>query len=299
MTQPGREGPLTVASLVDEVSDSVRGYARNQDIVTSLVGPISATDLTLSVSDPTAVSKGLLEIEDELVQVKSVDQTTGNVTLEPWGRAEGGTDAAAHVAGVKVTANPLFPRQRIRNAIFGVLREIFPDLYAVKSVLKDANPARPSWLMDPDCFRVLSVHNRSIYDPNLWIPVKRWRTSATDTQTELQMFSGMVPGTNTIRILYVRTPATELDQTSDLSSYGYDLSFRDVIVLGASARLLQFAETARVQVQSAEAAGRSEVTPAGSLTAVSRALYQMYQKRIDDERRQLEIRYPIQPHFTR
>lgn len=299
MTQPGREGPLTVASLVDEVLDSVRGYSRNQDIVTSLVSPITSTDLTLTVADASSMSKGLLEIEDELVQVKQVDQNTGNLTIEPWGRAQSGTLAVAHPANVRVTGIPLFSRQRTRNAIYGVLREIFPDVYAVKTVLLDGNPSRPSWVMGADCWKVLSVHVKNIYDPNLWTPCKRWRTSTTETQTELQLLSGLLPGSGTIRVMYIRTPADALDQTSDLATWGYDLSLRDIIVLGATLRLLQYGEANRVQVQTAEAAGRSEVVPAGSTTAMVRMLYTMFQKRVDDERRQLEARFPVQPHFTR
>lgn len=299
MTQPGREGPLTVASLVDEALDTVRGYVRNQDIVTSLVSSITNSDLTLRVGDATSLSKGVLEVEDELMQVKSVDQSTGTVTLEPWGRGISGSAAVAHAANVKVTVAPLYPRQRVRSALYGVLREIFPDIYAVKSVLLDGNPARPSWVMAADCWKVMSVHSKNIYDPNLWTPVKRWRTSTTETQIELQVLGGLVPGTSTVRVMYIRTPATELDQTSDLTTWGYDYQLRDLIVMGTTLRLLQYAEANRVQSQTMEAAARSETTPAGSTTALVRSLFQMYQKRIDDERRQLEARYPIQPHFLR
>lgn len=299
MTQPGREGPLTVASLVDEALDTARGYTRNQDIVTSLAAPMTDTDLTLSVTDATSISKGILEIEDELVQVKTVDQSAGTVTLEPWGRGLSGSAAVAHLADVRVTMAPLYPRQRVRQALYGVLREIFPDVFAVKTALLDGNPSRPSWIMAADCWKILSVHSRNIYDPNLWTPVKRWRTSTTETQTELQALGGLVPGTQTVRVMYVRTPATELDQTTDLSTWGYDYQLRDLIVLGATIRLLQYAEANRVQVQTQEAHGRSEVTPAGSVSALVRMLYQMYQKRIDDERRQLQARYPMQPHFVR
>lgn len=299
MTQPGREGPLTIASLVDEVLDSVRGYARNQDIVSSLAVPMTDADLACTVSDPAAMSKGTLEIEDELLYAKAVDQSTGVVQLEPWGRGLSGTLAVQHAAGVKVTANPLYSRQRVRNSIYGVLREIFPDIYAVRTVLLDGNPAKPSYVMDPDCWKVISVHVRSIYDQNLWMPVRRWRTSSTELQTELQLLSGVIPGSGTIRVTYVRTPAVEMDQTTDLSGWGYDMSIRDVIVMGGVLRLLQYGEANRLQTQTMEATGRSEVTPAGASTSVVRLMYSMFQKRVDDEKRQLERRFPAQPHLTR
>lgn len=299
MTQPGREGPLTIASLCDEVLDTVRGYVRNQDNVTTLTQNISNADVTFTVSDATAISKGLIEIEDELVQVRMADQNAGTVTLEPWGRGQSGSAVAAHTNGARITSNPLYPRQRVRNAIYGTLREIFPDVFAVKVTNFDGNPAKWAYVLPADCWKVLSVHTRNIYDTNAWIPVRRWRTSTTDAQLELDVIGPVTPGTGSVRVLYVRTPPTEMDQTTDLATFGYSFELRDLIVLGATTKLLAYTEPARIQVQSAEAAGRSEVVQAGSATALARMLYQMYQKRVDDERRQLQARYPTQPHMTR
>lgn len=299
MTQPGREGPLSIASLVDEVSDTVRGYIRHQDQVTSLTAPIGSADLTIPVADATGISKGLIEIEDELVQVQKVDQNAGTVTLEPWGRGQSGSAAVAHASGVRVTSFPLYPRQRVRSAIFGVLREVFPDVFAVKTTTLTGNPAKWGYVMPADCYKVISVYTRNIYDTNAWIPIRRWRTSGTETQVELDIIGPVTPGANSVRVTYIRTPPDELDQAVDLAAFGYGYELRDLIVLGSSAKLLAYTEPARIQVQTMEAAGRSEVVSAGSATTVARMLFQMFRARIDDERRQLQMRFPIQPHMTR
>lgn len=299
MTQPGREGPMSIASLVDEVLDTVRGYVRNQDAVTSLSGPVSSSALTVPVVDTTGISKGLIEIEDELVQVQSVDRTAGTVTLEPWGRGQSGSTAAAHATGARVTSSPLYPRQRVRSALFGVLREAFPDVFAVKTTTLTGNPSKWGYVMPADCYKVISVHTRNIFDSNAWIPIRRWRTSNTETQLELDIIGPVTPGAASIRVTYMRTPPDELDQGVDLTIYGYGYEMRDLIVLGSTAKLLAYTEPARVQVQSMEAAGRAEVVSSGSATAAARMLFQMFRQRIDDERRQLQMRYPTQPHMTR
>src|SRR3954462_8515448 len=131
------ETPLSIASLTDEVLDSVHGYSRHQEQRTSLSVAIDSDDLTLQVSDISQISKGLVEIEDELMQVATVDSSNNVVTIEPWGRAQSGTTAVSHDANVRVTGAPLFPQQRVRNAIYGVLRETFPSVYAVASTTID------------------------------------------------------------------------------------------------------------------------------------------------------------------
>lgn len=82
-------------------------------------------------------------------------------------------------------------------------------------------------------------------------------------------------------------------------SYGYERQTRDLIVLGVTARMMAYTEPARIQAQSLESHGRSEAVPAGAAQTLSRYLYQLFQQRLDDERRDLALRHPPQPHFTR
>lgn len=293
------ENPLTITSLVDEVLDVVRGYSRHQDQRTSLAGSITDTALSLTVSDISQVSKGVLEIEDEIVQVASVDTTGNVVTIEPWGRGVSGTTAVAHNAGVPVASAPLFPRQRVRNAIFGVLREIFPSIYAVGSTLLDGSPVVTNFALPADCYHVLSVENHLIGPSKQWFPVKRWRQNKQPTAVELEVLSPVAIGTSRVRVSYIRVPPTSFGDADDLTAIGYDFQIRDVIVLGASATLVANLESARVQSETMVAAGRSEQVPAGAATAASKQLYAKYLKRVEDERQQLLSRYPMQAHFLR
>lgn len=293
------ETPLTITSLVDEVLDSVHGYSRHQEQRTSLTAGITDTALTLTVNDVSQVSKGLLEIEDEVVQVASVDTTANVVTIEPWGRGQSGSTAATHATGTRVTSAPIFPRQRVRNAIFGVLREIFPNVYAVTSTLLDASTVVTNYSLPADCYQVLSVENHLIGPSGMWMPVKRWRTNKQPSTVELEVLSPVAVGTDRLRVNYIRVPPAAFGDNDDLTAIGYDYQIRDLIVLGATARLVAFLEPARVQTDSMVAAGRADQVPPGSAISASKMLYALFQKRVDDERVQLLVRHPMQSHFLR
>lgn len=293
------ETPLTVASLVDEVLDAVHGYSRSQEERTSLTSTMGSADLTFSVSNPSFVSRGAVQIDDELVQVAGVDVAANIMTVEPWGRAQGGTTAASHAIGAQVTTNPLYPRQRVRNAIYGVLREIFPQVYGVAETLLSGSPIRTNYPLPADCYHVIRVETQAIGGSQMWAPVMRWRQNKRAASVELEVLGPVTPGSNRVRVQYMRTPPVSLNTTDDLSTLGYDYQLRDLIVLGATAKLLAYTEPARVQAETAEAMGKSESVPAGSAMAAARALYQMFVKRVDDERQQLLLRYPVQHHWTR
>lgn len=55
------------------------------------------------------ISRGLIEVDDELMLVQKVSQSDGIVTLLPGGRGFRSV-AATHSAGALVTNNPKFPR---------------------------------------------------------------------------------------------------------------------------------------------------------------------------------------------
>lgn len=293
------ESALTVDTLVDELLDVMHGYSRNQDVVTSLAAPMGAADLTFTVADASRVSRGVVEIEDELVQVSTVDMTTGVVSVHPWGRGNGDTAATTHDAGAKITVAPLYTRQRVRNAIFGVVREIFPDVFAVSQYQIDGSAVQVNYTMPADCWSVLGVETKALGGSLMWSPVSRWRQHKHNSGVEVEILGPVYMGTNSVRINYVRTPPTTIADTDDLSTYGYDNQIRDLIVLGASAKLMAFTEPARVQQQTMEAHGRNESVPAGSATATARMLYQMFRQRVEQERAQALTRYPAQMHMTR
>lgn len=291
--------PLLVSELVDEVNDTLHSYVRDQDQVTSLATPMAADDLSIVVDDANQLSRGLVQIEDEMVYVKTVDAASGLVLLEPWGRGQSGSTAAEHAAGVKVTNSPIYPRQRVKDVVAGVIHEIFPDVFAVATSYVTPIPATTHYELDADTHAVISVENQALGPSGEWFPVRRWRQNRTASAVELEILHSVYPGDQRVRVTTMRTAPLFLEFSTDLEEYGYTAAIRDLVILGATSRLMAYTEPSRVQVTAVESHGRSASVPAGSAISISRYLYGIFKQRVEDERRQLLQRYPIAAHSTR
>jgi hypothetical protein len=291
---------MLVSSLVSEINDTLKTFVREQDQVTSLEGSLDASAVTFTVEDGTQVSKGLVEIDDEMVQVKSVDTSGGVVTIETWGRAEMGSTAASHSDGAKVTTAPVYPRVRVMGVLSDVVQECFPRLYGVLQTTLNANAAVIGYDLPTNVHHVLSVEHMPPGPENAWRRVPYWRQVLSTGIPQINVISACTPGIDNIRVIYARTPPDQLVLTDDLeTTYGYTASHRGVFVLGAVARLLGYTEASRIQASTVESHGRSEAVPAGSATAAARYHYQLFRQRLEDEALQLQLRYPIASHFMR
>lgn len=294
------EGTLTISSLVDEVLDIAHGYVRQQEAVTSLTASMTDSALTFSVGKPNLITRGLVEIGDELVYVSSSDTVTQIATIEPWGRGQSGSVAEAHDSGTRVTISPLYPRQRIRSAIYETLREMFPDVWAVGQATIDVDVTRTNYPAESDAYQILEVEWHVPGPSRMWAPMKRWRENHTPTTLEIELMGPLWPGQATCRYRYMKTPPTQYGVTeTDLSTYGYGNEVRDVIIYGTVARLLAASAAARTQIESMEAHGRAQVVQAGDVVAASRYYYTLFRERLAAERAQLMLRYPMKPHFVR
>lgn len=291
------ETPYTVSSIVGEVLDVLHSYTRDQDQHTSLATAITDTATSFTVNDSKLLSRGLVEIEDELVYASSVDSTNGAATIEPWGRGQSGSTAVAHSANARVTMAPLYPRIRVANVIAGVLREVFPRVFAVDETNLDITLAQTNYVLPTDAYQVLSVEWNLPGPSGMWAPVQRWRQNKPLAGVELEILSPVFPGSNQVRVKYMKRPPTEWSMADDLgTTYGYDHEIRDLIVLGAVARSLAYTGPSRLQVSSMEAHGRSADVPAEALDRLARSFYAQFRQRLEDERMQILLRHPIQPH---
>ena len=290
---------MTIDLLTAQTQDLVHGYVRDQEQVTTLSQPITETSTSLTVAEPEQIARGTVEIDDELIYVLDSDLTNNVIQIPPWGRGQSFSIPATHAAGARIINSPLFPRQRVKSALFATLRESFPDIFAVDVQYIDVNPARTNYPMSSNCYKVMWVEWHVPGPTRMWAPVQRWRTNNLPGSVELELIGPVWPGPQRVRVRYMKNPPADWGTTDDLQALGYSLEIADILVYGAAARLMMGVETVRVSVQSMESHGRSETIPPGSATAASRYLYQQYKQRLESERLQLLLRYPIQPHVTR
>ena len=145
----------TYGDIVNETLLSLTGYTNRQDQATSLSSALSSTALTLSVSDGTVLSRGLIEIDDELLWVDSFNRTTNTATIAPYGRGFRDTTAATHSAGSRITVAPSFPRSVIARNINNAIDAVYPDLFGVYYTTFPFIASRTTYVLPQEAIDVL------------------------------------------------------------------------------------------------------------------------------------------------
>jgi hypothetical protein len=106
----------------------------------------------------------------------------------------------------------------------------------------------------------------------------------------------------TVQVFYTSSP-TEMDNNEDdfETVTGLPASCKDVIILGAAARLSAFVDPGRLTFGSAESDQQSQIAARayGAGTNASKYLLALYDKRLSEESRKLAKRNPTRIHFTR
>lgn len=295
----------TFGELTEQTLLQLYGYTTLQDQSTYLTAGISASATTMAVGDVASVSRGVLEIDDELLWVDSINTQTSSLTLPPYGRGFRGTTAATHASGARVTSSPMFPRSAVKRAINDSIRAVFPDLFGVGTATIMFNPAVSTYSLPAGSLDVLQVSWQSIGPSREWLPVRRWRVDKNADPTTftsgvtVSLYDAIVPGRN-VRIVYTKQP-TVLSSPSDdyVTVTGLPASTEDVIRLGAAYRMVPFFDSAHLSGMTAEADFSANQRPVGSSAQLGRFLLQMYQVRLAEETKRLQSLFPARSHYTR
>lgn len=288
----------TFADLIEDVGGYVSSFGSQRDQVTSLIQDIASGDLMFMVDDAGQITRGFIEIDDEVIAVKKPDSNTGVVTVHPWGRGAKGTVAASHLDGAMVTDSPRFPRTRIKQEILQVIGTLFPSLYAVAS--DESNTARPqlrTYPMPADAQGVISVSVQSLGPSRRWPAVNAWKfdnladTTAFPTGKSIDIFKPMPPG-KPIKIIYRKPFGTFAADSATFASIGLPETCRDIVKFKTAAQLLMAEDSGRIQSDTVESANRAQLVQPGQATQVARQLMAYVQTRIEEEADRLEALYP-------
>lgn len=293
---------VTFNDVISRVKQQLLGFSRDQAAVSYLVQPMTAGDTSFTVDTDTVqnVSRGLVEIGDELILVKNRDNTTGvvNVLAGVNGRGVESTTASTHNINDIITADPRFPRQRIKEAINDTINGLFPHLWVTSSYEFPWVAARYEYPIPADVEWVHYVTSNTIGPSAVWFPNSSWRFNARASTTAGQvkptptptgktiqvMRDFVVPGRN-VRLVYAKKPTTLANLTDDFATVtGMPERYIDMIIYGTCWRLLPAYEAARLQQTSIEATERSDLVPTGSASRSSQYYYSMYQARLNEER---------------
>jgi hypothetical protein len=298
----------TFAQLVDEVRTNLSGYTLRQDRITYLTNPggINTTALNISIGNSENLAKGVVEIDDELIWINTFDKNNLTLNAIPgFGRGYGGTTPSPHAENAQVTLTPTFPRVNVKKAINDTINAFYPRLFQVASTTFTFNAAQITYALPDDARDVLFISWQTPGPSREWLPVNRWRidrmanVSAFNTTRTLSLYDKIVPG-RTVQVYYSTIPNNLTNANDDFATVtGLPESSRDVVTLGAAARLLSYLDTGRINLSSAEADINDTKLPSTAGASASKYVYALYQQRLNEESTKLQDRFPIRVHYTK
>ena len=293
------------SDLVDETLIALSGYTQRQDQSTFLTAAMTDTQLTMTVSDAAVLSKGLVEVGDELMWVENFDRATNVATIAPYGRGFRSTQKAPHSIGDRVTISPSFPkdviRKQLNNAVTGVFRDLFGVFYTTFSFISSQNTYR----LPSEADEILQVTWQTTGPTQEWLPVRQYSINKNafvgtfNTGKSLSVYDGIVPG-RTVHVVYTRRPQEMFLPSDDFEDVTYLPAYaKEPVVLGAAYRVAGYLDVSRLPGQTAEVDQIDQASPIGSGGTVTRALFQLYQQRLTVASRRQQEDFPIRIRYGR
>jgi len=292
-------GTETLSDITEEILTELQGYTASPDQITSLTADITAGATTFVVDDASGISAGLIEIGEELVWVRSVDDTSGTVQTIPAGRGWRGTQATSHTAGTVVSVSPAVPRSAVIRAVNNTIRSLYPAIYAIATAeFTYTDYTKLAWDIPAEAESVLDVRWKDMLGN--WQTLTNWSVEnsldATDhtTGTALRLLG--VPAGYKVQVVYGKRPAVLTSMTQEWTDTGLTGGGKDLITLGSIARLLPALDVSRLSVTYAAADEMDQPRPLGSALSVAKQYKADYMARLADERDALNRRYPARWH---
>ena len=296
----------TLNEMIDEVRSSLAGYTLRQDRISYLTAAINTTDLAMTIGSSANLAKGVIEVDDELIWVDNFNQSTSTLNAAPgFGRGYQGTSPAPHAQYAQVTLAPTFPRLMIKKAINDVINSFYPKLWAVSSTTFTFNASQTTYPLPDDAESILYMSWQTTGSSLEWLPINRWRAdpmanvAAFNTQNTVNIYENIQPG-RTVQVWYTTEPTTLDSNTDDYADVtGLPGSSAEVVILGASYKLLSYLDAGRINLSSAEADLNDTKISSSAGVASSRYIYALYNQRLNEEALKLQDKYPIRIHYTK
>jgi hypothetical protein len=305
----------TLLNMIDEVSMNLSGYTLQQDRATHITADVPATistiaaPINLSLASTDSVGKGIVEIDEELFWIDNYDRVGNTATIAPYGRAYLGTTLAAHTAGTKVTIAPTFPRFVIKRAINDTISAIGSSIFAANTTTITSNLSTSAFRLPAtgnslNIRSILAVAYQAIGPSKEWIPIRNWRfdgnaNSTAFTSEQTISIYDMITSGRTIQVVYSTDPVPFTSNTETFATQtGLPQSCKDLVILGATYRLLSNLDPARASMVSPQADETDSKRPYGSSQSLTRQVYALFTQRLNEEIKNQQDKYPIRIHYS-
>jgi len=312
----------TLTDMINEVSINLSGYTLQQDRATHITADVAATastiaaPISLSLASTDSVGKGIVEIDEELFWVDNYDRIGNTATIAPYGRAYLGTTLAAHTAGTKVTIAPTFPRFVIKRAINDTISAIGSSIFAANTTTITSNSAVSAFRLPAtgttlNIRNILAIAYQALGSSKEWIPIRNYRfdgnaNSTAFTSGQTVSIYDYIPSGRSVQIAYATNPVAFPDlatialtnaQVFETVS-GLPASCKDLIILGATYRLLSNLDPARASMVSPQADETDSKRPYGSSQSLTKQVYALFNQRLNEEIKKQQDKYPIRVHYS-
>jgi hypothetical protein len=305
----------TLLNMIDEVSMNLSGYTLQQDRATHITTDVAATastiaaPITLSLASTDSVGKGIIEIDEELFWVDNYDRVGNTATIAPYGRAYLGTTLASHTAGTKVSIAPTFPRFVIKRAINDTISAIGSSIFAASTTTITSNSAVSAFRLPAtgttlNIRNILSIAYQALGSSKEWIPIRSYRfdgnaNSTAFTSGQTVSIYDYIPSGRSVQIAYATDPIPFTSNSEDFATKtGLPESCKDLIILGATYRLLSNLDPARASMVSPQADEVDSKRPYGSSQSLTKQVYALFNQRLNEEVKSQQEKYPIRVHYS-
>jgi len=281
----------TLNELTEQTLGEINGYVRNQESVTVALNVVDSDDLSIAVDDASSISKGIIEIDDELLYVKKSIAASGTLQIlgtasNTVGRGWRGTTATSHVSGSVVRNNPLFPRTQVKRAILETIKGMnFP---VIKQTNFDFTGSQYAYSLPSELEDITGVSWELPDSTGVWALIKRWRIDTnyydedTNTYGQAIVLNEAPMAGARVNVQYTAFPTTITDN-QQLTVSGLPNSCEDVVRFGAMYRLLSTVDPGKVIATSVSADALDQPVSAGASTTAAKYLFQLYSVRLAEE----------------
>jgi hypothetical protein len=211
----------------------------------------------------------------------------------------------SHATGDRVVSSPLFPRKIVADSINDAIGAVYPDLFAVGETIINYQPSINTYSLPAGALDIIQISWQTTGPSREWLPIRRMRVDkhaapdAFASGVSFSVYDHIVPG-RPMRVVYTKEPTTLTNPSDEFSTVtGLPKSCEDLVRLGASYRLVPFFDSPHLSGSSAEADFSSQQRGVGSSAQLSRYLLQMYQLRLAEETKRLQVVYPNRSYYTR
>jgi len=305
----------TLLDMIDEVSMNLSGYTLQQDRATHITADVAATastiaaPITLSLASTDSVGKGIVEIDEELFWVDNYDRVGNTATIAPYGRAYIGTTLAAHTAGTKVTIAPTFPRFTIKRAINDTISAIGSSIFAAKTTTITSNSAVSAFRLPTtgttlSISKILAIAYQALGSSKEWIPIRSYRfdgnaNSTAFTSGQTVSIYDYIPSGRTVQVVYATDPVSFTTNADVFTTQtGLPESCKDLVILGATYRLLSNLDPARASMVSPQADEVDSKRAYVSSQSLTKQVYALFNQRLNEEIKNQQDKYPIRVHYS-